>query len=353
MFSDFSSPLPNLTCQQVDCFAQRLVVSLVSSATQNQCPLCGQASGRIHSRYQRRLTDLPVAGQNCVWHITACKFFCDNPHCHRRIFTQRFAEHISPHARWIGRCQQQLQQIGLLAGGRLGSTMARLFGLLVSGTMLLRRVRQKTIAVEKAPRVLGVDDWAFPKGKTYGTILVDLEKQCVIDLLPDRETQTLKLWLEQYLGVEVVSRDRAITYALAATLAAPQAVQVADRWHLLKNLGEAIQRVLETHRPAMKQASELVAQVLVESPITHLDAVSSPLQTDSDTHRQQVYQQVKAFQAAGRSKRWVVRKTGLSAHTVRKFWRWTAYQPKASSRYSSIRPYETTCVGGGKKGSIM
>lgn len=123
MFADFSSPLPNLTCQQVDVLGQQVVISLTSSASLNRCPICCQPSLRIHSRYCRRLTDLPVAGQACVWHIKACKIFCDNPNCQRRIFTQRFDEHIKPYARWISRCQQQLLRIGLLAGGQFGSRM--------------------------------------------------------------------------------------------------------------------------------------------------------------------------------------------------------------------------------------
>ena len=158
MFSSYSSPLPSLACQQVNALGQQLIVSLTSIATQAHCPLCGHSSQRIHSRYSRRLTDLPVAGQTCSWQIKACTFFCDNALCHRRIFTQRFTDHIQPYARWLNRCQVQLEQIGLLAGGSLGSSMAKLFGLLVSGTTLLRRVRQKSILVVNAPRVLGVDD---------------------------------------------------------------------------------------------------------------------------------------------------------------------------------------------------
>ena len=114
--------------------------------------------------------------------------------------------------------------------------------------------------------MVGIDDWAFKKGKTYGTIVVDMEKHQVIDLLPDRETETVKKWLEQHPGIEIISRDRASGYAQAATQGAPQAVQVADRWHLLKNLGDTLQRVLETQRSAMKQAAQTVAQALAALP---------------------------------------------------------------------------------------
>ena len=340
MFSAYDSPLPTLICHAVSCQDQQVTISLTSTATQAHCPLCGLASERIHSRYIRRLTAFPLEGIACRWHIQACKFFCDNPDCQRCIFTQRFSQQIKPYGRWLDQCQQLLQQIGLNMGGRLGSGMARLFGLVVSGTTLLRRVRQQATGVITAPRVLGVDDWAFRKGKTYGTILVDMERQCVIDLLPDRETQTLKKWLDDHPGVEIVSRDRASTYTLAVTQALPHAIQVADRWHLLKNLGEAIQRVLEANRGVLKQAAQDLAQE--QLPLKTLpDTVVSPTnQTASTSHREQLYQQVKGYQAAGHSVRWVAKQTGLARNTVRKYWRWSVFQAKTRSRCTPIYQYK-------------
>jgi DNA-binding NarL/FixJ family response regulator len=112
---------------------------------------------------------------------------------------------------------------------------------------LLRRVKQLKNEPTEAPRVVGIDDWAWRKGQRYGTIVVDLERGDVIDLLPDRDAATVAAWLKAHPGVEVVSRDRSATYAQAATEGASQAEQVADRWHLLKNLREAVERVLERH----------------------------------------------------------------------------------------------------------
>ena len=340
MFSAYDSPLPTLICQAVSCQDQQVTISLTSNATQAHCPLCGLASERIHSRYFRRLTAFPLEGIPCQWHIQACKFFCDNPDCKRCVFTQRFSQHIKPYGRWLDRCQQVLQQIGLKLGGRLGSVTAQLFGLLVSGTTLIRRVRQQAIGQVIAPRVLGVDDWAFRKGKTYGTILVDMERRCVIDLLPDRETQTLKKWLEDHPGVEIVSRDRASTYALAVTQALPQAVQVADRWHLLKNLGEAIQRVLEANRGMLRQAAQDLAQEQLPAKTSPDAVVSSPVEAAPISYREHRYQQVKAYQAAGYSVRWLTKQMGLARNTVRKYWRWSVFQAKTRSRCTPIDQYE-------------
>ncbi|WP_460972245.1 transposase family protein [Spirosoma migulaei] len=191
----------------VESTTNQLIVHLISTATSACCPGCGQLSARIHSRYFRKLTDLPIVGEVFIWQVKVFKFFCDNNAWDRRVFTQRFDQHIQPYARWITRCQTQLRQLGLLAGGQVGSQMVRLFGLIVSGSTLLRRAKQCPIPSVVTPRVLGVDDWAFKKRERYGTILVDLEKHQVIDLLPDRETQTLKNWLDQHRSGEP-SRDR-------------------------------------------------------------------------------------------------------------------------------------------------
>lgn len=283
--------------------------------------------------------DLPVAGQPFVWQLKVHKFFCDNEDCDRRIFTERFSHHIQPYARWLDNSQGQLKQLGLVAGGQYGSLIGRLFGLFVSGSTLLRRTRACTFPLAMTPRVLGVDDWAFKKRERYGTILVDLEKRQVIDLLPDRETDTLKTWLIEHPGVEIISRDRASTYALAAAQAAPHAVQVADRWHLLKNLGDAIQRVLEANRSAMKQATEEIAINLANRPAEPTNLVTEQSERPI-SHRQGIYQQVKSHQAAGQSIRWVATELDLSRNTVRKYWRWTAYQPKTSRHWSPVLRYE-------------
>lgn len=158
MFANFTPPIDSLTCQAVNQQPDGITAHLTSTAVAAYCPLCGQVSNRIHSHYNRRLTDLPVAGQPFMWQLKVYKFFCDNQACDRRIFTERFNQHIQPYARWLSNCQGQLRQLGLVAGGQYGSLVGRLFGLVVSGSTLLRRVRQVSLPVRATPRVLGVDD---------------------------------------------------------------------------------------------------------------------------------------------------------------------------------------------------
>jgi transposase len=142
----------------------------------------------------------------------------------------------------------------LALGGEAGSRLAEKTAVPTSPDTLLRRVKQAGARSSGTPRLVGIDDWAWCKGQRYGTIVVDLETGDVVDLLPDRDAATVQTWLEAHPGVALVSRDRSSAYAQAASEAAPKAQQVADRWHLLKNVREAVERVLERHLPVITDA---------------------------------------------------------------------------------------------------
>jgi transposase len=148
-----------------------------------------------------------------------------------------------------------LLPIALALGGEAAARLLPTLGLAASPSTLLRLIRKSPEPEMATPRVLGVDDWALRRGSVFGTILVDLEKHKVIDLLPDRTVESLAEWLRQHPGVEIVSRDRSGAYAQAITQGAPDAIQVADRWHLLKNNLETLERVLQREPHAMTEAA--------------------------------------------------------------------------------------------------
>ncbi len=217
------------------------------------CPSCGARSGHLQGRYQRTVVDRPVGGRRLVLVLRVRRFYCRNAVCPRRIFAERFPGLAEPYARRTDRHQTDLRQIGLALGGRAGARLAERLGLAVSHDTVLRLVAQAPESDTDPPRVVGIDDFAFRRGLTYGTLVVDLERHRPIDVLPDRAGGTVAGWLAAPPSVEVVVRDRYDAYATAATQGAPQARQVVDRFHLLLNLGEAVEHFLFTKTAALRQ----------------------------------------------------------------------------------------------------
>lgn len=325
-----------------------ILLHLISRRKCGLCPNCNQESCQKHSVYGRKFTDLPWAGISVKAKLTLSKYYCPNPNCEPKVFVERLGEQLPPYARRSTRLNKELNKIGYELGGNGGSRLAAFLGIRVSGSSLLRIIHsfsntQKPVS----PRVLGIDDWAFKKGQNYGTLLVDLERRQAIDLLPDREMKTVKEWLEAHLGIEIISRDRAISYAQAATLGAPQAVQVVDRWHLLKNLGDALRKSMDKYqkviRRVTKELAEIKHEVLNQEPRLAYQP-DSPKQKSSISKYELMFREVKHLQAQGHSIRAVHRLTGLHRNTVKKYFECIQYPERVPSKkknlvISSFEPY--------------
>ena len=187
-----------------------LKVLAVSDQCQSDCPLCGQCSTKIHGNYTRCLADLPVSAHFVQVILKARKLICSNPDCDRKIFTERFSSDILPYSRRFNRITDLITKIGLELGGNKGNRICTMIGCQTSSSTLLRIIHKLDLSeAGETSGVIGVDDWAFKKGKSYGTIIVDLIEGKVVDLLPDREAATLTAWLEKHSEVHIVSRDRA------------------------------------------------------------------------------------------------------------------------------------------------
>ena len=223
----------------VDEFGLRVQVAITEPKA--ICPDCGSPTFRVHGRYWRTLSDLPWASTPIQLRLLVRRFWCETPSCKRQTFTERLSE-LAPHyARTTARLSHIQTDIGLALGGAAGARRLANQALPGSRNTLLRRVRRYCGPETVAPEVVGIDDWSKRKGHSYGTIIVDLERHRPVDLLPDRTAETTATWMKSHPEIKVVARDRAEAYASGVSAGAPQATQVADRWHLIKNLREALE----------------------------------------------------------------------------------------------------------------
>ena len=315
----------HLETAHLDEVAAQLTLRVTSRQALVHCPVCRFPTRRIHSYYERTLADLPWAHLRVVLQLQVRKFFCANGRCTRRIFTERLPQLVAPWARRTQRLAAWLAHIAVALGGAAAARLSQGLGVDMSRNTFLRLLRRLPVPSLATPKVLGVDDWAYRKGQTYGTILIDLERSRPVALLHDREAGTLTQWLKAHPGVEIMARDRSKAYADGARQGAPEATQVADRFHLLRNVAEALEQVCSAHGPVLAAVNEAMRQ----APIHQADgsmAVPVPppppalmaqeLATQRRQRRLATYEQVWALHRQGWSGEAIARQLGMGRTTV-------------------------------------
>ncbi len=311
-----------------------IVVDLHSTAPTADCPTCKGTAHRIHSHYQRCLADLPLAQVPVRMHLHVRRFRCDTHDCRCTTFAEPVVGLAMPFARRTTRLRNEQRQIALEVGGEPGARLARRQGMPVSPDSLLRLARTAPAAPAPTPRRVGIDDFALRKGQVYGTILVDLDAHRPIELLPERSAEVVAQWFAAHPGIELITRDRSGAYAEGASQGAPDAVQVADRFHLLQNVRALLQRLLGQYPEALQAARQLPARTLDATPAAAGSAAArTPVASDPPRRsraehqrgqerrerRRARYDLVKQLRAQGVSMRLIAEQTHLSHRTVRRY----------------------------------
>ncbi|GII45117.1 transposase [Planotetraspora silvatica] len=284
------------------------------------CTACGAVSGRVHGRYERRVDDLAISGRPVVIRLQVRRFVCVNTACRRKTFVEQVPGLTRRYGRRSLPLAEVLTAIALALAGRAGARLADALGVVTSRSTLLRLIRALPEPHQGNPTVVGIDDFALRRRRVYGTVLIDMVTHRPIEVLVGRDAKTVSEWLAAHPQVEVVCRDRASAYAEAVTTAAPQAIQVADRWHLWHNLVEAVDKCVVQHRACLRQPSEgdhggALPQL---GPAPEIET-NPEVATGLNTRIQERYTAVQELVAQGHSIRGIMRELGLARGTVRRY----------------------------------
>ena len=340
--------LPGCSVTQVSQTEESIVITASAITSSASCPDCQQVSSHVHSTYIRSPKALPSSGHPVRLQLHVRRFRCANPTCRRKTFAEPFPLLLVPRAQRTCSVQQVLRIIGEAIGGRAGARLCQHLALTCSFATLLRLVRQAPLPSSKNVRVVGVDEWAWRKGQRYGTILVDLERRAPIDLLEDASAESFAVCLEKHPTVEVVSRDRGTTFADGANRGAPQALQIADRWHIIHNIGEVLEKVLARHHadvkrvmaPAVQEEQQVIAAVDQQALARTLVRSQKEQQRQArQERRRETFVRVQELAAQGWSGASIARMLGIHKKTAVKYAQMEYFPEKRIDRGRKLAPY--------------
>ncbi|MDP9848133.1 ISL3 family transposase [Streptosporangium lutulentum] len=349
----FCPALKDVHVQGVEDHGDTVLITARTMAAEAECPQCGLSSARVHSRYRRTVWDLAAGGRPVMVALQVRRFFCGASACEREIFAEQVDGLTQRHARRTGALRALLTSIAIALAGRAGARLAAVAGVPVGRSTLLRMLRALPDPEVGEVTVLGVDDFAKKRGNSYGTILVDMDTHRPIDLLDGRTAGDLAAWLKDRPGVQVICRDRAGSYADGAREGAPEAVQVADRFHLWQNLAQALEKTIRAHRSCLQEAPE-AGTVAEDETGGQVEPVERPTSLDSYGNERPIvartrerYAQVQILRSNGASLNAISRELGLAFRTARKFAGATSVEEllaptlNRSSKLDAFKPYLT------------
>jgi len=321
----FFPHLDDLHVDKVEDDGSAVLITARSGAAKAPCHRCGVSSGRVHSRYRRRLHDLTAGSRAVTIDLEVRRFFCGSLACEVRTFAEQVPAVALRHQRRTPLLRSLLETVALALAGRAGARLASALGIAVSRTTLTRLIRALPDPVTSQITVLGVDDFAKRRGHSYATILIDMDTRRPVDVLEDRQAGTLAEWLKEHPGVQVICRDRAGAYAEGSREGAPDAIQVADRFHLWQNLCDAVEKTVISCRADLREpapepaSSEPAASNGVPGETAGAAASQDPGDGRLAVRARERHAAIHDLLAQGRTHTQICAMLGLSPKTVRKF----------------------------------
>ncbi len=319
------------------------------------CPYCGKISFKVHSKYNRVITDLPILGKKVVLHMQTRKFFCHNPMCGKKTFAEQPGNEVFRYRRRTRRCEIIVIQHGLLCSSNKAKKLIRAVGIPLCNTTILRDIHRMSIMPRDSVKNIGVDDWAFRKGITYGSIIVDLDTGRVIDLLGDRGKDSFRTWLFRHPNISLVSRDRSTDYTSAINSSGMKITEVADRFHLVKNMSDCLTKIVSDHygdyrsmvRPSQESDS---SSELLSVPTKRKTSLVTAIATDS---RQIMFNEVKELQLKGFKINRIATTLGIARQTARKYMAADTLLPRKSKTRNEYHKFDSYIENEYKCGKAM
>jgi transposase len=230
---------------------RQIMIKLKSLKHQQDCPQCKKEMNYYHATYVRTIQDLPILGKKVKLQITAYEYKCNNPACEQKTFVDDYGDFLSRHGRMTRRLEDFIMILAMQTSCEGAALICREMGITVCGETIINMLKAlaKKNPAEKCSETIGVDDFAYRKGKTYNTIICDGETRKPIAILEGRDGKSLKEWLQENKHIKRVTRDRASAYAKVLSEELPDAMQIADRFHLHQNLLKAIKEALKAELP--------------------------------------------------------------------------------------------------------
>ncbi len=329
-------------------------VYATSSSEEGTCPYCGHKSKKVHSRYVRVIHDLSILGHRVIIYLGVRKFFCHNHKCDKATFAEQPGTEVFRYRRRTCRCEVAVARQGISTSSNSASRLLSLLGIPVSSSTVLRDLHRLCPSSYEDVREIGVDDWAWRKGVTYGSIVIDLKEGRPIDLLGDRETDSFREWMQAHGQVELVSRDRSTDYSSAIAALDKPVTEVADKFHLVKNIYDRFGKLIAEHYDDYRRAVRKIEEVEEAVHETAAEKTPKPQKTDS---RDIMFKEVKELQSKGFKPTTISKKLGIARQTATKYCRMErlpARNSKLRNQYYRYDKYvEQECAKGRSMSSIF